>query len=264
MMLYVLYCLNVRMPLGQQQVPQEPWYTSGTAWTIVGIVVAVMLGSWAVWAAFRSARPRRTLHIWVESLVPLVNTAPGLHGRQLTVALDGHKLRSPYVVEVEMASRGALDISAAAFGGQPLELDFSVPIVALLKQSVDAGRPAVREPRVEVVDTALHVGPALLTRRHRLRYTVLLNGKPDFHPVGDLENVIIRDSKLAYPLPKFLIAISASFPLMVTGVALLTEGALEGNISWLALILVVSALAITAPLAVIDLRQKRLDDRHEQ
>ncbi|MFC6091664.1 hypothetical protein [Saccharothrix lopnurensis] len=181
------------MPLGEQSLSAgEPWYVSGTFWTIAAVVVGVVAIAVTTWAAFRSARPRRILYIWADSAVPLVSNSPGLRGRSLAVSLDGRELAEPHTVTVRVAGRSALDIAASAFDGAPLELEFGVPIVALLEQRSDAGRAAVREPAVQVRGTALHVGPALLTRRHRLRYTVLLDGEPRFHPVSELPDVVVR------------------------------------------------------------------------
>ncbi len=183
------------MPLGQQLPAEDPWYASGTFWAIVAVVVAVVAIIVGAWAAFRSARPRRVLYVWVDSAVPLMNTARGLHGQRLAVTLDDQELTAPYVVAVEVVSRGALDIAAAAFGGRPLELEFGAPVLGMLEWQADAGRAAVRPPEVEVTGTALHLGPSLLTRRHRLRYTVLLDGEPDFRPVGDLVDVTVRQER---------------------------------------------------------------------
>ncbi|MCK2245271.1 MULTISPECIES: hypothetical protein [unclassified Crossiella] len=179
---------------------EDPWYFSGWALALASIVVAVSLGTWAVWAAFRSARPRRILHISVDSAVPLVTTAPGLEGRQIQVILDGHTLTSPYVVTVDVISRSALDIAPAAFSEKPLELEFGVPLVALLDQQSEAGRPAVRAPQVVVQGSAPHLGPALITQRHALRYTVLCDGKPVFQPVAEMIDVAIREQPLRPPV----------------------------------------------------------------
>ncbi|QFZ17567.1 hypothetical protein [Saccharothrix syringae] len=181
------------MALGQQVwAAGEPWYASGTFWTIAAVVVAVIAIVVGAWAAFRSARPRRALYITVDQAVSLLRAAPGLDGSGVAVSLHGRELTRPYVVTVDVVSNSALDIAPSAFGGSPLELEFGVPVLALLDQESDAGRPAVREPKVEVASTALHVSPALLTRRHRLRYSVLVDGKPDFRPVGDLVDVAVH------------------------------------------------------------------------
>ncbi len=191
-------CLNHRMPLTEQPLAAgEPWYASGMFWAIAAVVVAVVAIVVGTWAAFRSARPRRVLHVWVDSAVPLMNTARGLHGRRLAVTLDGQELTAPHVVAVKVVSRGALDIAASAFGGRPLELEFGVPVLGMLEWQADAGRAAVRPPEIEVIGTALHLGPSLLTRRHRLRYTVLLDGKPKFHPVGDLVDVTVHQTPVS-------------------------------------------------------------------
>ncbi|WP_148088788.1 hypothetical protein [Saccharothrix texasensis] len=194
---------------------------------VVVAVVAIVVGAWAT---FRSARPRRVLYVWVDSAVPLINSTPGLDGRKLTVSLDDQELTAPYAVTVEVISRGAVDIAASAFGGTPLELEFDAPILTLLDKTVNAGRPAVREPRTEVVGTALHIGPALLTRRHRLRYTLLLDGKPEFRPVGELENVVIRDISPPPPAPKARYISFASAFLAISVLAVVLNGGLSSRI----------------------------------
>ncbi|MBY8851315.1 hypothetical protein K7G98_24450 [Saccharothrix sp. MB29] len=72
-------------------------------------------------------------------------------------------------------------------------------MVALLDQYTDPGRPGVHAPEVTVADHALHLGPSLLTRKHWLRYTVLLDGEPEFTCAGNLVDVTIRER----PLPAY-------------------------------------------------------------
>lgn len=180
------------MPLTEESSPPgAPFYTSGTFWTIIGIAVAIALGCWAVWAAFRSSNPKRTLHITTDQVVPLVTSAPGLEGRRIMVSLDGRQLTTPHVITVDIVSRSGKDITPEMFSSAPLELEFGTPIVALLNQYSDARRAAVRDPSVTLHNTALHVGPALLTRQHELRYTVLTEGQPKFRPVANLADVTI-------------------------------------------------------------------------
>jgi hypothetical protein len=162
--------------------------------TVVGIaggviaLIAILIGAWA---AFRSAWPRRTLYVEMKSAV-LLRPTPGLDGG-IEVRHNGWKLTEPHVATVCLSSRSDRDIESAAFDGKPLELEFGVPILKLLEATVDAQRAAVRVPCLEVTTTALHLGPALITRRHSLRYVVLVEGRPKFRPTGDLVNVNIRE-----------------------------------------------------------------------
>jgi hypothetical protein len=166
---------------------------TGTVIAVIAVVIAVAAIVVGVWAAFRSAWPRRTLYITVDSAVSMLHTAPGLDGGGIEVRHKGRKLSEPYVVTVTVASRSDRDIDSASFDNKPLELRFGVPIVELLESTVDARRAGVRTPPVVVTPTALHVGPALLTRRHLLRYVVLVDGQPQFRPVGDLVNAAIQE-----------------------------------------------------------------------
>lgn len=205
----------------------DPWYGSGTFWAIAAVLVAVI----AIPVAYRAARPRRVLYIAVDSVVSLLRTAPGIRGRT-EVRHDGRVLTEPKVVIVDVVSRSALDIAAVAFGDAPLELEFGVPVVALLEQLSDARRPAVREPTVKVVGTALHVGPALLTRRHQLRYTVLLDGEPRFRPVVDLVDVTVREQPAPRSLAKrevlFRAALLFWMGLLVVLAILNSKGVVDG------------------------------------
>ncbi len=172
----------------------EEWADLGTVLAVVGVVIALAAIVVGAWAAFRSAWPRRTLYITVDSAVSLLRATPGLDG-DIEVHHKGQKLSEPYVVTVTVTSRCDRDIDSASFDGKPLELRFGAPIVELLESTADARRVGVRTPPVVITPTELHVGPAPLTRRHVLRYVVLVDGQPRFQPVGDLVNVTIREGQ---------------------------------------------------------------------
>ncbi|NGY63420.1 hypothetical protein G7043_31305 [Lentzea sp. NEAU-D13] len=245
--------MDAQVPLAEQSPPAaEPFYTSGTFWTIVGILVAIALGAWAVWAAFRSARPQRALYINVDQAVSLLRAAPGLHGSGIAVSLHGRELTRPYVVTVDVVSDSSLDIGPSAFGEAPLELEFGVPVLALLDQESDAGRPAVRAPKVDMAGTALHISPSLLTRRHRLRYTVLLDGKPDFQPVGDLVDVAVHIGEVPArkPLMLKLISVALLIPAAVLSVLGFVDIA-EGGSTSQKLLPLQAGLLVTATIALI-------------
>ncbi|HUR02450.1 MAG TPA: hypothetical protein VM347_07920 [Nonomuraea sp.] len=123
----------------------------------------------------------------------LLREMPGPAGKT-EVHHDGRILVEPYVATVHVVSRSALDIKLDTFGSQPLELEFGVPVVALLEKHSAPGRAAARDPEVKVAATAVHVVPALLTRRHELRYTVLLDGRPAFRPLVDLVDVTVHQN----------------------------------------------------------------------
>ncbi|WP_156077145.1 hypothetical protein [Saccharothrix sp. NRRL B-16314] len=179
----------VRTPLSQA--PPVDWYASGTFWAIAAVAVAVIAIAVGTWSAFRSANPRRHLHITEDSLVSLLPSGLGL-GDDVEVHRRGKVLSNPHVITVSLVSRSARDIPRAAFDGTPLTLDFGVPVIGLLEQWSDPGRAAVCKPSVTVTATALTIGPALLTRSHELRYTVLVDGEPNLAIQGELADVHIH------------------------------------------------------------------------
>ncbi|MDX8056670.1 hypothetical protein SK571_45510 [Lentzea sp. BCCO 10_0798] len=202
-------------------------------------VIAIVVGAWA---AFRSANPRRALYIAERSAVALLRSTRGLDDHEIEVRRQGRVLNEPHVVTVDVASRGARDIPRSAFDGQPLKLDFGVPVVALLDQRSDADRPAVPSPKVVVTQTGLEIGPALLTRNHLLTYTLLVEGPPYFQFFGELADVNIYDRPVR--------RISAILPLGTVVLSALILGIFSSFISsfnWLTY--VVSAMVLLASAA---------------
>jgi hypothetical protein len=92
----------------------------------VGVVAIVV----SAWAAFRSANPRRCLHVVDSMTVSLLQSAPGL-GEAVEVCGHGRPLVHPYIITVDVVARSGRDIQKSAFVG-PLSLDFGVSVVALL------------------------------------------------------------------------------------------------------------------------------------
>ncbi|MCX5121204.1 hypothetical protein OG992_28905 [Micromonospora sp. NBC_00362] len=168
-----------------------PWYGSGTFWAIAAVVVAVVAIAVGAWAAFRSANPRRVLYITMPSAVSLLRSEPEI-SEGIEVLHKGRPLSQPYLVTVEVLSRSSRDIPRPAFGAQPLNLDVGAPVIELLDSWSHSGRSAVPVPALTVTSTGLHVGPALLTRRHHLGYILLVDGPPQLQVMAEMADIDIR------------------------------------------------------------------------
>jgi hypothetical protein len=168
----------------------EPWYSSGTFWSIAAVAVGLIAIIVGAWAAFRSANPHRNLYIFIDSSIALLWTPRGLDGG-VEVRIGGRTLTAPHVVTIEIISRSARDIPKTAFDDAPLTLNLGVPVVAILEQRSKA-RTGLSEPAVVATARGLAIGPALLARNHKLRYTVLVEGRPTLTPQGNLTDVHIH------------------------------------------------------------------------
>ncbi|MFD0205865.1 MULTISPECIES: hypothetical protein [Saccharothrix] len=193
--------------------PGDSWYGSEVFWAIVGAVV----GALGVWAAFRSARPRRALHV---ALAWQMQPAGTNWEREAAEAarLTRRVVRDPHVATVTVVASGARDIARSAFDERPLELEFGVPVVAVLSALSEPGRDGVPDPALTVTDTTLRVGPALLARRHALLYTVLLDGPCYLKIRSELPDVTILGPTRRRVRFRWLLALtlgpSAAWPLV--------------------------------------------------
>lgn len=161
--------------LGQAE-SSTPWYASGLFWAIAGVaatVVAIVVGTMV---AHRAANPRRRLHIYLESTFPLLRPLP--RGEKLELRHNGQIVKAPFVATLTFHSRSAKDIPKSAFEGDPISVNFGVPIVDLIEETSIPGRSGVSTPKAVQMSTSLAVGPCLLTTDHRLHYTVLVDGRP--------------------------------------------------------------------------------------
>jgi hypothetical protein len=178
--------------------PPDPWYLSGWFLTIIGILVAILLGIGAIVAAYRSANPRRRLYVYTSNVTPLIHRTGTELG--LEVLAGGEKLTEPHVVTAHVVSRGRRDIRKDAFDG-PILLQFTARIVSVLETSCETKIPGTPIPNWFFNGDTIEIPPALLRRDQRLTYTVLLEGEvPEFSAVVPVE-VDVRDSAPFDPGP---------------------------------------------------------------
>ncbi|MEV6904959.1 hypothetical protein [Amycolatopsis sp. NPDC051372] len=164
----------------------ESWYESQLLWSVTAVVVAIVLGVPAIVVAV-CALPRRRLTYTVLSDIPLLSRSVS---GSLEVRHEGRVGDDPRVVTVVLVGSGRQDIPSSGFDqGRPLVLDFAVPIVELLTAQ-SASPSLVPAPQVRMDTTALLVGPSLISKRHVLTYSVLVDGQADLACQAPLENVL--------------------------------------------------------------------------
>lgn len=183
------------------------FYTSDIFWTGAGAVVALVVGVAGVWAALRSSNPKRRLLYSMPVATPLLNTRPDMP-QDVEVRRAGKVLAFPQFVNVELTSRGRLDIDRTAFdGGKPLCFDVGAPIIECLKVSVSPSDRSV--PEVKIDGAKLLVEPALIGRRETVVFSLLVDGpSPQLSlPEQSLINVDIRQKEQARELDRKLRAV---------------------------------------------------------
>jgi hypothetical protein len=225
----------------------EPWYVSGTFWTIVGIVVSILLGIGGIIAAFSSANPRRRLYVYQSSATPLL----AIYDRRLEVRYQGEVLGGATVVTVHLSHRGRRDIAASNFAERPVELHIGVPIVTEVEHSVAPGKSAVPPPpwKYDFAEGKILVGPGLIARTLDLSWTVLVKRHPDpVRAVSPIADVEVREGArpgdtrsrwsfaassiaaglvgLATLVPQFLGENTLAYPLLIAATILLVGGSL--------------------------------------
>jgi hypothetical protein len=171
-----------------------PWYDAPVFWGIPATVLALV----SVYAAWRAIPPRRMLYDWRLDAVQLVRT-DATAAVELEVRRNGEILRDPHVVQVKLASRGRADIGRDAFDG-PVVLNVGVPILDVL--NADSSAEHVPAPPVEIDGSTLRVGPSMLSKRHDLTYSLLIEGAPASKLTLDNRprDVEVRDAALSTPL----------------------------------------------------------------
>ncbi|QKV77705.1 hypothetical protein [Amycolatopsis sp. Hca4] len=157
----------------------DHWYTSGTFLTIAGIVVAAIMGVGAIVATYRSANPRRRLHLYQSGVASMVHIASKTLG--IKVLQGDQELQNPHLVTVNVSNRGRRDIPRSSFDG-PITLDVGVEIVGQLNASSSGTSGVEPMPEVAISGTALVMQPSLIKRKQTLSYSLLVDGKPTWQP----------------------------------------------------------------------------------
>lgn len=155
----------------------NPWYASGLFWTILAVAIAVIAIPITVWAAFRSANPKRRVHVWLSDVTPLLNR----RAQDLELRHSGQVLAEPRLATVTLAVRSTKDIPPDSFTG-PIVLDLGTPIVALLSSEARTKRVGLREPAITVAGQTLEIAPSLLARDHAITVSVLVDSPPSLEP----------------------------------------------------------------------------------
>jgi hypothetical protein len=138
-----------------------------TAIVVVITAVAALVG-----------RPRNRLTWSVEMTSPLLSEGVD----SLDITYQGQRIQEPYVVEVSLRNAGRRSISSSMFDqGRPIRWRFQVPILALMEASHSS-------------DTTLHddellVFPQLILPGQSVKFTVLVDGKPDVSLQSPLADV---------------------------------------------------------------------------
>jgi hypothetical protein len=147
------------------------WYSSGTLWTALGVVVTLLIGVLTLLVTWVR---RQRLYYWAPPATPLL--APGMRGiADLEIRHDGRQLADPYLLEVTLTARGRRDIPSSAFDqGRPMVFDLGDEIVKVLQ--VRCSPAASLAPPVTHEDSTLRVGPELVGRHQTTTISVLVDG----------------------------------------------------------------------------------------
>jgi hypothetical protein len=176
-----------------------PFYTSGTFWAVAAVAVAILIGVATMWVTWISPFPKRRLLYSMPAATSMLNRQSELTD-ELKVIYGAKQLESPYVVNIEIASRGRADIPRDAFdGGKPLCLDIGAPIVECLQ--VTTTPPDRPEPMCAIDGSKLLIGPSLIGRRQTTVFSLLVDGPAPrlSPPVQSLVDVDLRPGSSSEP-----------------------------------------------------------------
>ncbi|MFD7677489.1 hypothetical protein [Streptomyces sp. NPDC060187] len=134
----------------------------------VAAMASVLLGGWTTWVAWRAAVPYRELNYSTE-MTPLLSS---MH-RELTVSLGGDVLDNPHAAKVRIENIGNREIEAAAFNGEPIELNMNAHIVAVLDSHTNRNW---RVPPFDVRGDTLYIEPYVIHKGQVATFKLLLDG----------------------------------------------------------------------------------------
>lgn len=153
----------------------ESWYESGTVWAALGVGVAVVVGIVTLVMTYRFGKPSRRLYIGMRTSVPLLAAPPDARS-DLELLYRKEKLKDPYLIELQITSRGRKDIPSSAFdSGEPVHLSLAASIIEILRTNVNPESLPI--PTVELGEREVRVGPSLFKKRQTLVITILTDGQ---------------------------------------------------------------------------------------
>jgi hypothetical protein len=196
------------------------WYTSEALWTAAAVIVTAVVGTVAMWIAYIVGFPRRRLLYWMPLMAPLVNAPGGTWTGDLEVRHRGKSLDEPYVLKVQLVSRGRKSIPSNSYdNGEPIRLDIGVTVIELLGTVSDP--PVLPIPKIALNGTELRIGPSLIGRRQRITFTLLTEGQAGHQDLvckAPLIDVDVRKMATSHNPPRYakvvlpLVALSVALP----------------------------------------------------
>ncbi|MFJ6836198.1 hypothetical protein [Streptomyces sp. NPDC091209] len=171
------------------------FYTANTFWAATGVVVAVLTGGGAIWAALRTSNPRRRL-TYSTGHDPLVDP---LVGGRLEIRRNGTLLMDPHLVRLVFSNPGRLDIPSSAFDrGQPFRVDLAVPYLEML--GTESEPSAAQPPPASVDGSEVSIGPGRIGSGTTITYLLLVDTVPSYRCTHSLLDV--RVGELPAPLSR--------------------------------------------------------------
>lgn len=189
------------------------------AWGFWGLVVGLIAIVSGIWAAFRAGEGKTRIYYELVGTARLLGSHAQVSG--LEVTRQGQRLEDPYVTTLRLEVRSRHDITEDQFSKQrPLVFDLGVPILDILG---NFSRPEDRPvPEYTAAASTLCLGPDLLDKHAQLRFTFLLEGKPDLKPstrtLGNVE--VIRGAASKADALSRILAKSPTFQAIIGEISL--------------------------------------------
>lgn len=137
---------------------------SGVLIPAAAVLVALVVGVAGAWVAYAVGFPRRTLPYGLVLAAPLLSSTRGVP--DLELRHRGAVLDHPYILDIQVVSRGRKDIPRSAFDGdEPIRLDVGARIVTILQ--ITSLPETLISPAVTVSTTKLLIGPSLIGKRQK-------------------------------------------------------------------------------------------------
>ncbi len=229
------------------------WYTSNGFLAGAGIAATVLVGGAGVWITYLVSIPRRQLLYSLQSCTSLLNASADAR-KNIKIFHLGKELKDPHIVKISLSSKGRSDIPSSAFDqGRPIVLEVGVPIVGQLPTDVGAG-PA---PTVDLQNTALSIGPDLISKRQQIEFNLLTDGATSHLACeSHLIDVKVREQSLAEYSKTFVRSTSVFYIGAVIFAAIIVTGISRFVGAIIALILM-TVNVVALAIAYVDQFSKR-------